>query len=485
MTTSSAQPTQYKETEGKGLLMAYVLVPPLCPARASQTICRLSNGLAHASARWQPRGKRGRGTTRARRNSCTCRKFYLRTTHPELAARARDLVGRRRRRRQKGRWSWWNDEDEEEEEWDKFKIPMPPDQALAAAFTHNPTNPNVTALASALAATATRRSAKETRADAQVIARAWRLSSHCRRTGLVRRPCRRVERADAIHTRRTVYAENDNAWPPTGDPVRTCTHGDRDPPALHSSPDPPHPVRKLRETQHGACTTITNSASPTNPDDLHDASLDLDLEAGPTDPDADAYGSRTTSCPLSTAARGSTRPPTRLSSTFLQGNKARIVSISQPTASPAATTTTTTPATITASPIPEPAQKQQQQRKDTDMSGATGKEKEKGREGKTACRGKRIRLFVGSLEPLLVARRRRRSASLTPLDDDDDGDEDGNLDEGGDADATDRGIWPGYVVPVPSAQEMARITPEEVERALALRSSLAPRPSVVIDIDGH
>ncbi|KAH9167681.1 hypothetical protein EDB89DRAFT_108369 [Lactarius sanguifluus] len=46
-----------------------------------------------------------------------------------------------------------------------------------------------------------------------------------------------------------------------------------------------------------ACTTTTNSSPPTNPDDLHDTSLDLDFEAGPTDADADAYGSRTTSSP--------------------------------------------------------------------------------------------------------------------------------------------------------------------------------------------
>ncbi|KAH9167665.1 hypothetical protein EDB89DRAFT_107258 [Lactarius sanguifluus] len=186
-----------------------------------------------------------------------------------------------------------------------------------------------------------------------------------------------------------------------------------------------------------------------------------------------------------------------LGSAFLQGNKARIVPVSQPTASPAAATTTpSAPTTITASPIPEPTQEQQrrqhafigkprktwgrlvylpdpdhdqpeQQKKKTKTKG-------KGKMAGRGRRGKRIQFFVGSLEPLLVARRRRRrrrrSESLTPLDDDDD---DGNPGEGGDADAdadADDGIWPGeYVVSVPPAQaeEMAtRITPEEVERAI-------------------
>ncbi|KAH9167670.1 hypothetical protein EDB89DRAFT_107686 [Lactarius sanguifluus] len=49
-----------------------------------------------------------------------------------------------------------------------------------------------------------------------------------------------------------------------------------------------------------------------------------------------------------------------LGSAFLQGNEARIVPVSQPTASPAAATTTpSAPTTITASPIPEPTQEQQ------------------------------------------------------------------------------------------------------------------------------
>ncbi|KAH8983254.1 hypothetical protein EDB86DRAFT_2967695 [Lactarius hatsudake] len=182
-----------------------------------------------------------------------------------------------------------------------------------------------------------------------------------------------------------------------------------------------------------------------------------------------------------------------LGSAFLQGNKARIVPVSQPTASPAAATTTpSAPASFTSSSIPEPTQEQQRRQHafigkprktwgrfvslpDSDhdqLAQQKEKTKGKGKMARRGRRGKRIQFFVGSLEPLLVARRRRRrrSESLTPLDDDD---EDGNLGEGGDVDAdadADDGIWPGeYVVSVPStqAEEVAtRITPEEVERAI-------------------
>ncbi|KAH9019927.1 hypothetical protein EDB83DRAFT_120146 [Lactarius deliciosus] len=62
----------------------------------------MANGPAHASARQQPRGKRGQGTMRARMNSCTCCKLHSRTTGPELATR--DLAGGKRRRRQRRRW---------------------------------------------------------------------------------------------------------------------------------------------------------------------------------------------------------------------------------------------------------------------------------------------------------------------------------------------------------------------------------------------
>ena len=97
---------------------------------------------------------------------------------------------------------------------------------------------------------------------------------------------------------------------------------------------------------------------------------------------------------------------------------------------------------------------------------------------------KRVWHFVGSLEPLLLARRqkrlrRRRSASLDAninnlgeYGEDEDADGDGDTDNG-DGD----GIWPGeFVVPTivvtePDAEpkmEMVgtRITPEEVERAI-------------------
>ncbi|KAI9436041.1 hypothetical protein H4582DRAFT_496407 [Lactarius indigo] len=197
-----------------------------------------------------------------------------------------------------------------------------------------------------------------------------------------------------------------------------------------------------------------------------------------------------------------------LGSAFLHGNKARIVPVSQPTASPPpAATTLAAPATISTSPIPEPSQKLQRRRymfigkprktwgrlvslPDPNHDQLEQQKTMKGKGKSTVIpgrgrRGKRIRLFVGSLEPLLVARRRRRrrrSASLTSLNDDDDDDDDGNVDEGGDVDVdpdADDGVWPEeYMVPVPSAQaeDMARITPEEVERAIGAAFAIGAVP---------
>ena len=205
-----------------------------------------------------------------------------------------------------------------------------------------------------------------------------------------------------------------------------------------------------------------------------------------------------------------------LGSAFLHVNKARIVPDPQATVSPSAAATTT----VATSSIPKPAQKEQQQQQQLQrrryvfigkLLKAWGRlvslpdpehDQPKGTKGKgkrTAMahgrrRCKRIRLFVGSLEPLLVAgrrrknkNRRRRSASLPPLSASDDGNEDGNVgDVDVDADADvdtddddDDGVWPGeYEVPVPpiptivvtgpveAEAEVARITPEEVERAI-------------------
>ena len=105
-------------------------------------------------------------------------------------------------------------------------------------------------------------------------------------------------------------------------------------------------------------------------------------------------------------------------------------------------------------------------------------------------KGKGIRFFVGSLEPLLAARKRRRYNNLrrrSPLNadcdpnPDDDRAEDEHPDEGGDVDAEadvdDEEVWPGEYMPVtptivvtePDAEPemmVARFTPEEVERAI-------------------
>ena len=117
--------------------------------------------------------------------------------------------------------------------------------------------------------------------------------------------------------------------------------------------------------------------------------------------------------------------------------------------------------------LPDPESDQPGQKKTT-----KGKGKTTARGGRPGRRGKRTRLYVGSLEPLLVARRRRRSASPSDANAGHDGDEDLDIDADGD---TDDGIWPGeYLVPTivvtePDTEpEMvgARITPEEGERAI-------------------
>ncbi|KAI9436021.1 hypothetical protein H4582DRAFT_2130263 [Lactarius indigo] len=130
-TTSSVQPAKDQETEETGAadgIRSRTALPP--GARKSD---------------YAP-GKGGQGLFRARRNSCTYCKSRSRTIGPELAER--DLEGRSRKRRQET-VVVVDDEDNEEEERGKSKIPAPRDQALAAAFTYNSTNPNVVASAPA------------------------------------------------------------------------------------------------------------------------------------------------------------------------------------------------------------------------------------------------------------------------------------------------------------------------------------------------
>ncbi|KAH8983644.1 hypothetical protein EDB92DRAFT_2106234 [Lactarius akahatsu] len=143
---------------------------------------------------------------------------------------------------------------------------------------------------------------------------------------------------------------------------------------------------------------------------------------------------------------------------------ARIVPVSQHTASPAAATTPT--------PLPRP---RHYYRLPDTRTRAETEETAKRRHGGASCpfqismttqqkktviagrgrRGKRIQVHrrePGAVVGCSVARwqrRRRRSASLMSPNDDDDGDEDGNLDEGGDVDIDDTdaddGIsWPWY-----------------------------------------
>ena len=106
-------------------------------------------------------------------------------------------------------------------------------------------------------------------------------------------------------------------------------------------------------------------------------------------------------------------------------------------------------------PDPEPNQPEQDK-----TAKAKGKATAKARGRR---KGKRIRFFVGSLEPFLAARKRRRynklrCGSLLNADLDpnagDDGAEDEHRDEGAavdvdaDADADDDGVWPGEYMPM-------------------------------------
>ncbi|KAI9436029.1 hypothetical protein H4582DRAFT_2130267 [Lactarius indigo] len=154
-----------------------------------------------------------------------------------------------------------------------------------------------------------------------------------------------------------------------------------------------------------------------------------------------------------------------LGSVFLHGNKARIVLVSQPMASPAAATSASTaPATLIASPIPEPAQQLQRRRSSPRPAGAAEKVKGGGKSTAMAGRGRRGKRVVGDAG---VARWRRSASLMSPNNNDEDGNMGGDVDVDADADADD-GIWTGeYEIPVPPAQaeEMARIAPEEVKCA--------------------
>ena len=120
------------------------------------------------------------------------------------------------------------DEEDDEEDEKKFKIPTNLVLALAAAFTHNSSNPNVAALTSASGPAPTEASGsmrllvKETHTGALshsprvevVVDETDSRLPRVRRTGMaITRVSRCVGRENTICTRRPVHAENDGAFP--------------------------------------------------------------------------------------------------------------------------------------------------------------------------------------------------------------------------------------------------------------------------------
>ncbi|KAH9167684.1 hypothetical protein EDB89DRAFT_2124365 [Lactarius sanguifluus] len=356
-------PCKMKKQRGQGQLMAYVLVRPSRPARASRTICRLSNGPAHASAGQQPREKRGQGNKSGLKE----------LVHEE------DKDGKR-----DGGCGEYEDDEEVEKDKSKSKTPTPLDQALAEAFTHNSMNPNVTASVSAPAATsgscvaALKGEAPSTHAEQstqKMTAPRGRRAGTRRLRRLLHiivdtpRKLQRVPKAKpqshpparlqprhkpgrstqqhrtstppAIYMSISIHMSMPELTPRPQEQSSPITPSDVNsladlpltilpepartviaiPPRalshLHSLPDPPDPVRKLQETQQyaiqqgfcyegaavgaygplatspaaepspvsdsGACAITTNFASATDPDDLQDTSLYLDISMGLAD----------------------------------------------------------------------------------------------------------------------------------------------------------------------------------------------------------
>ncbi|KAH9041043.1 hypothetical protein EDB85DRAFT_1886676 [Lactarius pseudohatsudake] len=312
-------PRKAKKQRGQEQLMAYILVPPLPPGALKSDYMPVQQRSRTRQRQTAVKGKARAGDNAGSKELVHVLQVAFENNWP--GAGSTGPSGQKTKKAAKETVVVVDDEDDEDEESDKSKIPTPLDQALAAAFTHDSTNPNVVASASAPAATTTRRSAKETRAEASNGSASVEVA--------IPLPTKRAQSTPPPQEQSSPITPPDvnslaglpltilhePARTEIAIPPRALSH-------LHSSPDPPDPVRRLQETQQyairqgfcyegaavsahsllatspaaepspvsnsGACAITTNSASTTDPDDLQDASLDLDLdlEAGP----ADAHG---------------------------------------------------------------------------------------------------------------------------------------------------------------------------------------------------
>ncbi|KAH9012157.1 hypothetical protein EDB84DRAFT_970917 [Lactarius hengduanensis] len=155
---------QDQETEGTGQLMAYVLVPPLPPGARKSDYMPVKQRSHTRQRQTAAKGKARAGDNAGPKELVHVLQVAFENNWP--GAGSTGPSGKTTKKAAKETVVVVDDEDDDEEDSDKSKIPTPLDEALAAAFTYNSTNPNVVASASAPAAITTRRSAKETRAEA-------------------------------------------------------------------------------------------------------------------------------------------------------------------------------------------------------------------------------------------------------------------------------------------------------------------------------
>ncbi|KAH9036074.1 hypothetical protein EDB84DRAFT_1197913 [Lactarius hengduanensis] len=123
-TTSLAQPAQDQETEGTGAADGVRPRAASRPARASQTICRLSNDPAHASAKTAAKGKARAGDNAGPKELVHVLQVAFENNWP--GAGSTGPSGKKTKKAVKETVVVVDDEDDEEEESDKSKIPHAP-----------------------------------------------------------------------------------------------------------------------------------------------------------------------------------------------------------------------------------------------------------------------------------------------------------------------------------------------------------------------